>query len=82
VVTCAQREALQLHLQNNQIQALIHYPIPIQHQEPCHQIKRDVLGLPVSEKHAAECLSLPCHPQMSDADVAQVIHTVNTFKAQ
>lgn len=82
VVTCFQRDALQLHLQNNHIQALIHYPIPIQHQEPCRQIKRDVQGLAASEKHAAECLSLPCHPQMSDEDVARVIHTVNTFKAQ
>jgi dTDP-4-amino-4,6-dideoxygalactose transaminase len=82
VVICPERDALQLHLQNNQIQALIHYPIPIQQQEPCYQIKRDIRGLPVSEKHAVECLSLPCHPQMSDADVEQVIHIVNTFKAQ
>jgi len=81
VVTCTHRDTLQLHLQNNQIQALIHYPIPVQHQESCHQIKRDVQGLSASEKHAAECLSLPCHPQMSDADVAQVVHTVNSFKA-
>lgn len=81
VVTCPQRDALQLHMQKNQIQALIHYPIPLQRQEPCHHIKRDVRGLSVSEQHAAECLSLPCHPQMSDTDVAQVIHSVNTFKA-
>lgn len=81
VVTCPQREALQLHLQKNQIQALIHYPIPLQQQEPCRHIRRDVQGLSVSEKHAAECLSLPCHPQMSEADVVQVIDAVNTFKA-
>jgi dTDP-4-amino-4,6-dideoxygalactose transaminase len=81
VVTCPQREALQLHLQHNHIQALIHYPIPLQQQEPCRHIKRDVQGLGISEKHAAECLSLPCHPQMSEADVEQVIDAVNTFKA-
>ena len=82
VVTCPQRDALQLHLQNNQIQALIHYPIPIHQQEPCHQIKRDERGLSVSENHAAECLSLPCHPQMSDSDVEKVINSVNTYKAE
>ena len=80
VVTCVKRDDLQLHLKKNQIQALIHYPIPVQLQEPCGSMKRDTQGLFVSEKHAAECLSLPCHPQMSDIDVARVVHTVNRFK--
>ena len=80
VVTCAQREALQTHLQQHQIQALIHYPIPVHHQEHCHQLKRDPQGLLGSEAHATQCLSLPCHPQMSYADVAQVIDAVNSFK--
>ena len=80
VVTCAQRDALQSHLQQHQIQALIHYPIPVHEQEPCQHIKRDPQGLSESEVHAAHCLSLPCHPQMSDADVAHVIDAVNGFK--
>jgi dTDP-4-amino-4,6-dideoxygalactose transaminase len=29
--------------------------------------------------HAKHCLSLPCHPQMSDADVQHVIDAVNNF---
>ena len=81
VVTCAQRDTLQKHLEQNQVQALIHYPVPVQQQEPCEQIKRDPKGLLASESHAAQCLSLPCHPQMSNADVAQVIRAVNAFVA-
>jgi len=81
VLTCNHREALMEHLQHHQIQTLIHYPIPVHHQEPCRNIKRDPLGLIASEKHAATCLSLPCHPQMSDTDVEQVIAAVNSFKA-
>jgi dTDP-4-amino-4,6-dideoxygalactose transaminase len=79
VVTCAYRDALQRHLQKNQVQSLIHYPVPVQHQQSCEHIKRDPMGLRVSEVHAAQCLSLPCHPQMSDEDVAQVIRVVNNF---
>ena len=79
VVTCANRESLQAHLKKNQIQALIHYPVTVQQQEPCRNIKRDPLGLNVSEKHAAECLSLPCHPQMSNVDITCVINAVNSF---
>lgn len=80
VISCPQREALQAHLQQHQVQSLIHYPIPVHQQEPCHQIKRDPQGLSASEAHANHCLSLPCHPQMSDADIEHVIDAVNTFK--
>jgi dTDP-4-amino-4,6-dideoxygalactose transaminase len=81
VITCDQRDALQAHLQQNQIQSLIHYPIPIHQQEPCKGIARDPQELVNSERHAATCLSLPCHPQMNDSDVMQVIAAVNSFQA-
>ncbi len=80
VVACPRRDALQAHLQQHKVQALIHYPIPVQQQKPCLRIRRDPRGLQASEMHAAQCLSLPCHPQMSDADVAQVIDAVNCFE--
>lgn len=80
VVTCTQRQALQAHLANVGIQTLIHYPVPVHHQEPCLSIQRDPSGLHVSEHHAATCLSLPCHPQMSDTDIHNVIVAVNRFR--
>ena len=80
VITCDQREALQAHLLANKVQALIHYPISIHEQEPCHGISRDQHGLGNSERHADICLSLPCHPQMTDADVEVVIAAVNSFQ--
>jgi dTDP-4-amino-4,6-dideoxygalactose transaminase len=79
VVQCDQRERLQDHFKSNQIQTLIHYPIPIHKQEPCLAIKRDTQGLRNSENHASTCLSLPCHPQMSVRDVAKVIEIANSF---
>lgn len=80
VITCEQREQLQSHLNACGVQALIHYPICIHEQQPCLNIARDPYGLKASERHAATCLSLPCHPQMSDEDVASVIAAVNIFK--
>lgn len=79
VVTCEQRERLQAHLHKQGVQALIHYPIPIHKQKPCKNIARDVHGLQNSERHADICISLPCHPQMTDEDVAQVVASVNSF---
>lgn len=80
VINCKQRDLLQTNLQEKNIQTLIHYPICIHQQEPFHSIKRDPQSLSMSEHHAATCLSLPCHPQMSDADVGRVIAAVNSFK--
>ena len=80
VVTCPQRDALQAHLREQGVQALIHYPVPVHEQPPCRALRRDPAGLGASERHAAQCLSLPCHPQMSDAEIDQVVHAVNTFR--
>ncbi|QSA99625.1 DegT/DnrJ/EryC1/StrS family aminotransferase [Methylomonas sp. EFPC1] len=82
VITCPCRDELQAHLQKNQIQTFIHYPIPIHMQEPCRNLCHDPLGLVNSERHADTCLSLPCHPQMSDEDIAAVIAAVNSFQGK
>ena len=79
VINCEKRDALQAHLQTQQVQALIHYPVPVHRQEPCLAIARDPNGLENCDRHASTCLSLPCHPQMTDQDIATVISAVNSF---
>jgi len=80
VVTSDRRDALQAHLQEYGVQSLIHYPVPMHKQEPCRELACDPHGLSNSERHAATCLSLPCHPQMSDDDINAVIAAVNSFR--
>ena len=80
VISCEQRDALQCHLENCGVQTYCHYPVPIHHQESCKDIHRDPKGLATSEWHAKSCLSLPCHPQMSNEDVNIVIDADNRFK--
>ncbi|TPQ25509.1 DegT/DnrJ/EryC1/StrS family aminotransferase [Methylomonas koyamae] len=82
VVNCVQRDKLQAHLRTHQVQTHIHYPIPIHQQESCLNIARDPLGLAISEHHAATCLSIPCHPQMADAEVDAVIAALNSFSGE
>jgi dTDP-4-amino-4,6-dideoxygalactose transaminase len=82
VVVCSQRNELQAHLLEHGIQALIHYPVPMQEQASCRNIKHDPKGLHASTTHAAQCLSLPCHPQMTDQEVTQVIDAVNGFQGK
>jgi len=78
-VTSPHRRELQEHLQRHGVGTLIHYPIPVHHQAPCTALLRDPQGLSATERHAGACLSLPCHPQMSDDDVHKVCDVVNTF---
>jgi dTDP-4-amino-4,6-dideoxygalactose transaminase len=80
VLLTAERARLQEHLREAGVQALIHYPIPVHHQPPCVNFKRDPQGLGHAERHAAQCLSIPCHAQMDDAQVARVIAAVNAFR--
>jgi dTDP-4-amino-4,6-dideoxygalactose transaminase len=82
VITCPQRDRLQAHLLNKGVQALIHYPVTVQQQKPCSELARDPNGLQNSEIHASMCLSLPCHPQMSNTDIECVIESVNSFKGE
>lgn len=82
VITCEQREALQAYLAEQRIQTLIHYPVPVHYQEPCATIGRDPQGLAKSEAHARNCLTLPCHPQMTDEDIRAVIAAINLFSSK
>lgn len=77
VVRAQQREALQLHLTEQGIQTLIHYPIP-PHQQQAYQ-EWNEQSYPLSEAMHQQVLSLPISPMMTDAQVQAVIAAVNSF---
>ena len=78
-VKCSERERLAEHLKSSGVETFVHYPVPVHRQEPCAHLRCDPNGLAATEQHAATCLSIPCHPQMSDADVATVVGAINAF---
>ena len=80
VILCKERDRLSGYLREHGVDNLVHYPIPVHQQAPCRSIRHDPKGLIHAEVHAARCLSIPCHPQMSDDDVNRVIEIVNEFK--
>lgn len=79
VVLCDQRKELIAHLERQGIQSLIHYPVAIHNQAPCKAIHKDPLGLSAAEYHVSACLSVPCHPQLADREVDQIIAAINAF---
>src|SRR6266850_2637100 len=79
VVACERRDRLARFFEDRGIQTLVHYPVPVHHQRPCKEIRRDLRGMRASEQHAEQCLSIPCHPQMDDAAVGNVVEAINAF---
>jgi dTDP-4-amino-4,6-dideoxygalactose transaminase len=80
VITCDERDRLAEYLRARDIETLIHYPIPVHLQPPCVALRRDPLGLKHTEQHSRTCLSVPCHPQLTDGEVASVVQALNDFR--
>jgi dTDP-4-amino-4,6-dideoxygalactose transaminase len=79
VILSDERDRLASFMREQGIETFIHYPVPAHHQKPTSTLARDPKGLPRAEHFSATCLSIPCHPQMSDSDVGSVIESVNAF---
>ncbi|MEM7053925.1 MAG: DegT/DnrJ/EryC1/StrS family aminotransferase [Pseudomonadota bacterium] len=78
ILQSSQRNRLIQHLTECQIETSIHYPIPDHQQRAWRQDFRKV-NLPVTEKRAAEILSIPCHPGLKEHEVDYVIRCCNQF---
>ncbi|AOI30825.1 DegT/DnrJ/EryC1/StrS family aminotransferase [Citrobacter freundii] len=77
VVRCKYRKELREWLNNNEIQSLIHYPIP-PHKQKAY-IELNNLTLPITEDIHKEVMSLPLDVTMHDEDIKRVIDVVNEF---
>jgi dTDP-4-amino-4,6-dideoxygalactose transaminase len=76
VVRTPRRDELQRHLKQHEVETLVHYPIP-PHLQQCYVGMTDK-SLPISELVAAEILSLPIYPSMTEAEVGHVIKSVGS----
>lgn len=80
VVVCERRDELANHLRARGVETLIHYPVPVHHQEACRTFRLAPRGVPRAEAHARGCLSIPCHPHLTDDEICHVIEAVNAFR--
>jgi len=80
VVRTGSREILREHLKQAGIASEVHYPVP-DHRQPVFAGRHRNMRLPETEQLAAQVLTLPCHPHLSDEDVTRVAQAVNTAPA-
>lgn len=79
VVRTKQRDNFQKYLLDNEIQTIIHYPIP-PHKQECYKLWNN-LSYPITEEIHKSVLSLPISPVMSDDEVKKVVEVINEYKA-
>jgi len=65
------------YLNDNGVQSLVHYPIPI-HKQQCYAEYNDI-KLEKTEKLAESLLSIPIHPFMDESEAKLVAEKIKEF---
>ncbi len=78
VIRHPDRDRLQRYLYENDIQTLIHYPVPPHKQKAFKEWNN--LSYPVTEQIHSEVLSLPISPVMEKSEAIRVVEVLNNFK--
>ncbi|MXO06873.1 DegT/DnrJ/EryC1/StrS family aminotransferase [Flavobacterium sp. HBTb2-11-1] len=77
VIRTEKREHLQEYLAQNNIQTVIHYPIPPHKQKAFSQWNN--LSFPITEKIHKEVLSLPMSPVLTEYEVDYIVEILNQY---
>lgn len=79
VIRLKQRNQLQEYLLKNNIQTLIHYPIPPHLQKAYSHLSYQKGAFPFTEEISQTVLSLPIYPGLSEEKQEYVINTIKSF---
>lgn len=77
VIRSSERNALKVHLEDQGIATVIHYPIP-PHQQSCY-LQFHGCYLPIADQLANEVLSIPIYPGLRDEEVLSVVDAIKSF---
>ncbi|WNL45595.1 DegT/DnrJ/EryC1/StrS family aminotransferase [Dyella sp. BiH032] len=73
------REAVRERLNDAGVPTAVHYPLPLNRQPAVEDAQAK---LPVGDRAAREVLSLPMHPYLSDAQIAQIVDSLAAVPAR
>lgn len=77
VIRSEKRDELKKYLEKNEVQTVMHYPIP-PHKQQCYE-KLNYLNLEITEMIHREVLSLPISSVLDKNDVVRIVDLINNF---
>ncbi len=78
-INVKKRDLLQKYLIKNNVDAKVHYPIPIHLQKAAKYLKYKKGDFPIAEKMANTSLSLPVHEFIDERHIKHMVHYINKF---
>ncbi len=79
VLRSKKRDELKKHLEKNNIESGIHYPVPLHLQPALSYLGYKKGDFPLAEKVAEEILSIPMYAELEEKDVEKIIYQVLDF---
>jgi dTDP-4-amino-4,6-dideoxygalactose transaminase len=76
VVRHAERDRVRTELAERGVRTTVHFPVPDHRQPAIASSSHRAADLPHTERACAEVLSLPCFPELTDAEVDHVVAAV------
>ena len=73
------RDQLLLHLQNHEIEAKVHYPLPLHLQPAARSLNYSVGTFPVAEWQASHPTTLPVHQLVETEQIDFMVETIGDF---
>jgi len=79
VIQAERRSDLKRYLNDNGVEALIHYETPIHLQPPARDLGYSASDFPVTMQYVSRILSLPLYPNMTLAQQDRVVELIASF---
>ena len=79
MLRCEKRDELLEYLNDNQIEAKIHYPIPMHLQKASYYLGYKEGDFPKSEADSKCIITLPAHQHLNDDQIEYTIQTIEDF---
>jgi len=73
------RDQLLVHLQNHEIEAKVHYPLPLHLQPAARSLNYSVGTFPVAEWQASHLITLPVHQFVEAEQIDYMVETIGNF---
>jgi dTDP-3-amino-2,3,6-trideoxy-4-keto-D-glucose/dTDP-3-amino-3,4,6-trideoxy-alpha-D-glucose/dTDP-2,6-dideoxy-D-kanosamine transaminase len=79
IVRVSRRDELLAYLKKNDIDARVHYPIPVHLQKAAKNLGYGRGDFPVAEKDSAVSITLPAHQHLTDAELDYMLEKIHAF---